>query len=51
MGNMGNMTITSCIFNNNSATMFGGAIINDGTLNITSSNFNNNNANRVMVGQ
>jgi predicted outer membrane repeat protein len=49
-GAIGNMTITSCIFNNNSATMFGGAIINDGTLNITSSNFNNNNANQGNGG-
>ena len=42
VANFGNMNITNCIFNKNSATMFGGALLNVGYLNLTSCKFNGN---------
>ena len=42
LANFGNMNVTNCVFNNNSATMLGGALLNIGYLNLTSCKFNGN---------
>jgi predicted outer membrane repeat protein len=44
IGNVGALTLTNCIFKDNTATSNGGAISNDGTLTVNNCTFTNNTA-------
>ena len=44
ISNVGALTLTNCIFKDNTATSNGGAISNDGTLTVNNCNFTDNTA-------